>query len=218
MIKGFVAGLIVANAFEWVAHKYILHGTHRAGKSRFSPVPRSMKSHWEHHREVRKQEFEDDGYVQGLSNWRTKNEVVSLGIVAVTTSAMFYPFSKGMAAATWYSAFNYYYIHRRAHLEPDWAKAKIPWHYDHHMNANQDANWCVTKPWFDYVMGTRVVSSADLQERNPLGVNLPKFIETPLKQLVNQYFPAQYVQKAVSSKSSQQPSKDTEAESALSVA
>ena len=38
--------------------------------------------------------------------------------------------SKGMALAAWYSAGNYYYIHRRAHLEPDWAKRKIPWHYD----------------------------------------------------------------------------------------
>ena len=70
-----------------------------------------------------------------------------------------------MALAAWYSAGNYYYIHRRAHLEPDWAKRKIPWHYDHHMNSNQDANWCVTKPWFDYVMGTRVVSSADLKNK-----------------------------------------------------
>ena len=61
MVKGFIVGLIVANGFEWVAHKYILHGTHRAGQPRFSPVPRSMKSHWEHHREVRKQEFHDDG-------------------------------------------------------------------------------------------------------------------------------------------------------------
>ena len=57
-------------------------------------------------------------------------------------------------------------MHRRAHLQPEWAR-KIPWHYDHHMNSNQDANWCVTKPWFDYLMGTRVISSADLQEKIP---------------------------------------------------
>lgn len=54
MLKGFIAGLLVANAFEWVAHKYVLHGTHRPGQPRHSPVPRSMRSHWEHHREVRK--------------------------------------------------------------------------------------------------------------------------------------------------------------------
>ena len=31
----------------------------------------------------------------------------------------------------------------------------MPHHYDHHMGKNQDANWCVTHPFFDWVMGTR---------------------------------------------------------------
>ncbi len=64
MLKGFIAGIAVANAFEWVAHKYILHGVHRAGQPRYSPVPRSMEFHWAHHREVRKQQFHDDCYSQ----------------------------------------------------------------------------------------------------------------------------------------------------------
>lgn len=195
MLKGFITGIAVANAFEWVAHKYILHGVHRAGQPRYSPVPKSMESHWAHHREVRKQQFHDDCYVEGVGNWRTKNELISLAVVATVSSAIFYPFSKGMALAAWYSAGNYYYIHRRAHLEPDWAKRKIPWHYDHHMNSNQDANWCVTKPWFDYVMGTRVVSSADLKEQNPLGIRLPTALARPLSQAVEKIFPAKWVEK-----------------------
>ena len=195
MLKGFLVGLVVANGFEWVAHKFILHGTHRTGKPRYSPVPDSMKSHWEHHREVRKQNFHDDGYVQGISNWRTKNEIISLAVVAGAASVLFYPISKGMAAASIYSACNYYYIHRRSHLEPDWAVKKIPWHYDHHMNSNQDANWCVTKPWFDYILGTRVISSIDLQEQNPLGITLPQPIANWLSAGVNKYFPAKWVEK-----------------------
>ena len=118
MLKGFLVGLVVANGFEWVAHKYVLHGTHRTGKPRYSPVPDSMKSQWEHHREVRKTTFLDHGYVEGISNWRTKNEIVSLAVVASVAGGLFYPVSKGMAAAVVYSACNYYYIHRRAHLEP----------------------------------------------------------------------------------------------------
>ncbi|WP_266126209.1 sterol desaturase family protein [Acinetobacter bereziniae] len=195
MLKGFLVGLVFANGFEWIAHNYILHGQHRPGKPRFSPVPRSMKSHWEHHREVRKQDFHDDGYVQGISNWRTKNEIVSLAVVAGAASLIFYPISKGMVAASLYSACNYYYIHSRAHLEPTWAMKKIPWHYDHHMNANQDANWCVTKPWFDYLMGTRVISSADLQEQNPLGITLPQPIARWVSTTVEKYFPAKWVEK-----------------------
>lgn len=197
MLKGFVVGLVVANGFEWVAHKYLLHGTHRSGKPRYSPVPRSMKSHWEHHREVRKQSFHDDGYVEGLSNWRTKNEVISLAVVAGVASLVFYPWSKGMVAAAIYSAGNYYYIHRRSHLDPVWAKKTIPWHYDHHMNSNQDANWCVTKPWFDYLLGTRVISSQDLQEQNPLGITLPKKVADWLNRQADHYFPAKWVEPGI---------------------
>ena len=76
MLKGFIAGLAVANAFEWFAHKYILHGVHRPGQPRYSPVPKSMESHWAHHREVRKQEFSDDCYVEGVEHWRTRNDVI----------------------------------------------------------------------------------------------------------------------------------------------
>lgn len=194
MLKGFLVGLVVANGFEWVAHKYLLHGTHRTGKPRYSPVPSSMKSHWEHHREVKKAAFHDHGYVEGLSNWRTRNEVIALAVVAGAASVLFYPVSKGMIAASIYSACNYYYIHRRAHLEPDWARKKIPWHYDHHMNSNQDANWCVTKPWFDYILGTRVISSKDLLEQNPLGVTLPKPVAAWLSRTVDKHFPAKWVE------------------------
>ena len=195
MWKGFLAGLVVANGFEWVAHKYILHGTHRAGQRRYSPVPESMKSHWEHHREVRKTSFHDHGYVEGIRNWRTKNEIVSLAVVATVASGVFYPISKGMSLAALYSAANYYYIHRRAHLEPEWAVKKIPWHYDHHMNSNQDANWCVTKPWFDYILGTRVISAPALQEQNPLGIALPRVIAQGLNHSSAAYFPAKWVEK-----------------------
>ena len=63
------------------------------------------------------------------------------------------------------------------------------------MNSNQDANWCVTKPWFDYVMGTRVVSSADLKEQNPFGVGLPAVLAKPITQAVEKTFPAKWVEK-----------------------
>lgn len=56
------------------------------------------------------------------------------------------------------------------------------------MNSNQDANWCVTRPWFDYVMGTRVVSSADLKEANPLGLPLPAPLSKALTQAIESVF------------------------------
>ncbi|WP_394651530.1 hypothetical protein [uncultured Acinetobacter sp.] len=197
MIKGFIAGLIVANGFEWVAHKYILHGVHRTGQPRYSPVPRSMASHWAHHREVKTQNFHDDCYVEGLASWRTRNELLSLGVVAATSMAIFAPLSKGMAIAAAYSAINYFYVHRKAHLQPDWAKHRIPWHVDHHMNANQDANWCVTKPWFDYLLGTRVVSSPDLKEANPLGIWLPRAVSQRFTHVVERLRPVKWTPTAL---------------------
>ena len=184
---GFPVGILVSNAFEWYAHKYVLHGT-RTPEGRKSPRPTSMKSHWAHHKLVRTGGFHDEGYLEGYQNWRTKNEVNSLLALCAATSLAL-PVAPFFTLGTWYSAGNYFYKHRKAHLNPEWAKKHLPWHYDHHMNANQDANWCVTRPWFDYLMGTRVISSAELQESNPLGVALPKAIEAPLNRWVRRVSP-----------------------------
>lgn len=188
----FVGGLLVANAFEWVAHKYLLHGTPRKGQPRFSLSPASMNSHWTHHRMVRKTEFADECYEQGLTHERTRLELLSLAVVATAASGLSLLVSrqsKGFVAAYYYSAARYFYVHQRAHLEPEWAKKRIPWHYDHHMNTIQDANWCVTRPWFDYLMGTREASSRELIESNPLGLLLPQWIEQPLNTAVRGMFP-----------------------------
>ena len=74
----------------------MLHGTHRAGQTRYSPVPDSMRSHWEHHREVRKTRFSDYAYVEGLKNWRIRNEIGSLAVAASVFGLAFCPLSKGM--------------------------------------------------------------------------------------------------------------------------
>jgi hypothetical protein len=50
---------------------------------------------------------------------------------------------------------NYYRVHKRAHLDGDWAREHLPWHVDHHLGQNQNLNWCVTHPFFDHVMRTR---------------------------------------------------------------
>lgn len=173
---GFPIALVVANGFEWYAHKYLLHGVPRQGQPRYSPVPTNMKSHWAHHKLVRTQAYYDGGYVEGWDNWRTRNEITSLlKITGVITLA--FPVAPFFVLGSYYAAGRYFYVHRRSHLDPEWGKKTIPWHYDHHMNSNQDANWCVTRPWFDYIMGTRVISSDELAESNPLGIKLPKFVE-----------------------------------------
>ncbi|MHA7854926.1 sterol desaturase family protein [Marinobacter shengliensis] len=188
---GFPIALIFANGFEWYAHKYILHGTPRPGQPRYSPIPKSMKSHWQHHKFVRTTDYQDDGYAEGLSNWRTRDEVISLlKLTAITSLAM--PVAPFFTLGTYYAAARYFYVHRRSHLEPEWGKKAIPWHYDHHMNTNQDANWCVTRPWFDYIMGTRVIANEAMAESNPLGIRLPEIVEKPLNQACRRLFPKSF--------------------------
>ncbi|MDP2228453.1 MAG: sterol desaturase family protein [Moraxellaceae bacterium] len=185
---GFPIALVVANGFEWYAHKHLLHGTPRKGQPRYSPAPTNMKSHWAHHKIVRTSAYGDDGYREGLKNWRVSNEVKSLLALTAVTSLVA-PVAPFFTLGTYYAAGRYFYVHRRSHLDPEWGKKTIPWHYDHHMNSNQDANWCVTRPWFDYLMGTRVISSDDLAESNPLGITLPAFVEKRVNRLARRLLP-----------------------------
>jgi len=173
---GFPIALLVANGFEWYAHKYILHGVPRQGQPRYSPRPANMKSHWAHHKLVRTRGYYDEGYVEGWKNWRTRNEIQSLLLVTGVITLAF-PVAPFFVLGSYYAAGRYFYVHRRSHLDPEWGRKTIPWHYDHHMNTNQDANWCVTRPWFDYLMGTRVIADTANAETNPLGIRLPAFVE-----------------------------------------
>ena len=53
------------------------------------------------------------------------------------------------------SSFFYYFAHRKSHLDVQWGKKWMPWHFDHHMGKNQDLNWCVVFPLWDHILGTR---------------------------------------------------------------
>jgi sterol desaturase/sphingolipid hydroxylase (fatty acid hydroxylase superfamily) len=147
---GFPLGLVYANAMEWVIHKHMLHGLGRNKQSFWS-------FHWhEHHNRARQHKMHDEVYEGRLTlewNARTKEIVALLGGALV--HAPLFPVAPFFTLAVWASAANYYRVHRRAHLDQEWANAHLPWHVDHHMGPNQDANWCVSFPLWDHVMKTR---------------------------------------------------------------
>jgi hypothetical protein len=160
---GIPLGLILANASEWLMHKYVLHGLGKKKQSFWS-------FHWhDHHRNARKNAHHDPDYE--VPPWRAWNgqskEAVALiaTTVALAPIAPIAPFFYGTVV---YSTVNYYRKHKRAHLDPAWAREHLPWHYDHHMGPNQNANWCVTRPWFDIVMGTREPYAGTERERQTL--------------------------------------------------
>lgn len=146
---GVPLGFAFANGTEWFAHKYVLHGLGRDRESFWA-------FHWhDHHRACRKHGHYDADYAASVLQDNGQGREV-LGLVALALAvAPAAALSPSFVLTTYYCALNYYFKHRRAHLDPDWAREHLPWHYDHHMGPNQDANWCVTRPWFDHLMGTR---------------------------------------------------------------
>ncbi|MDD5409885.1 MAG: hypothetical protein PHF31_00480 [Methylobacter sp.] len=146
----FLLGLLYANAGEWLMHKYILHGL---GQNRHS----FWAYHWhEHHAVCAQNNMFDQGYQSlCLTTWnaQTKELTVLAGIVLLHV-LLFLLFSL-FTGAIYASLMLYYYKHRKAHLDPAWAKRHLRWHCDHRLGTNA-ANWCVTWPGFDYLMGTRI--------------------------------------------------------------
>ncbi|MCX7110806.1 MAG: sterol desaturase family protein [Proteobacteria bacterium] len=147
---GIPLGLFVENVGEWVMHRYILHGL---GKR-----PGSLWSyHWhEHHRICRQNRMIDPGYNELPLRWNTQGKEVLFLVVVALIHAPLISFVPGYVSGMYAALAYYYYKHRKAHLEPAWAKTHLPWHWEHHMGNNSDANWCVTWNWFDRLMKTHV--------------------------------------------------------------
>jgi hypothetical protein len=146
---GIPLGLLAANAGEWLVHKHVLHGLGRVKGSFWS-------FHWHtHHRACRKHDHYDPDYRGGVLHWNGQGKE-ALGLAAAGVAVLpLFPIAPFFTGTVLYSIVDYYRKHKRAHLDPAWAREHLPWHYDHHMGPNQHANWCVTRPWFDHIMGTR---------------------------------------------------------------
>lgn len=144
----FVTAYVYANLLEWVIHKYVFHGIGKNKKSLFA-------SHWHtHHKLCRKNDNVDKTYENFPPHPTVKQEITSLIILLLshTPIIFFSPFFFGSLA---FFTVAYFYIHRKTHVDVEWGKRNFPWHYDHHMGKNQNTNWGVTSPLWDYIMGTR---------------------------------------------------------------
>lgn len=153
MVLGIALGLLHANAVEWLTHKYVLHGLGKRKGSLF-------RFHWaQHHRIARKNAMYDKTYQEPFWRWKARGKEIA-GIAGL--ALLHLPLLKiapYFTAAVLFSSGNYLYRHRKAHLDVEWGKKHMPHHYDHHMGPNQDANWCVSYPWFDWILGTRLRSA-----------------------------------------------------------
>ena len=118
---------------------------------------------------MRKNAHRDETYLQPLlTQWNPKSKETAALTVVVAAHLPLAPIAPFFVATVAYSAWRYYTLHRRSHLDVAWAKEHLPWHYDHHMGKDQDANWCVTHPFFDILMGTRKPYLGTAAERRDL--------------------------------------------------
>ncbi len=140
--------IILSNFYEWAAHKYVLHSL---GKKKGS----FFHFHWAHHKNVRRYAGWDYNY----KNLRDSlKEIFLLLTITIVNVSLFWHFPIAAMTMVVYVA-TYYFIHRKAHLDVKWGKKWIPWHFDHHMGKDQDLNWCVLFPMWDYILGTRKKTS-----------------------------------------------------------
>ena len=138
-------GLFYCNGLEWIIHKKLLH---EHGKKKNS----AFRFHWEHHNLAKKHDGKDPDYeTHGIT--RESYFVLILILLHIPTILISPFFYLTMVAHGLY----YLYVHRKFHMDLHWARVTIPWHWDHHMGPKEcvEANWCVTFPLFDYIMGTR---------------------------------------------------------------
>ena len=134
-------GFLYANFLDWYVH-ILLHKP--KGKSKF-------KFHWKHHGMARKNGNLDLDYKKKIFHNETWLTLLgaAIHIPLIWVSA---PFA---IIAILYALF-YLTIHRQTHIHVNFFKKWMPWHYEHHMGRNQNANWCVVCPLMDHIMGTRV--------------------------------------------------------------
>ena len=138
----FYIGFLYAQLLEWLIHKYLLHKLGKNRKNKFFSY-----HFYEHHRTSRNNLFYDSSSLK---------ETLSLILLLVLHLPVI-AFSFALFSGITTGALRYLYVHRRAHLEPEWCRKHYPWHYAHHMATTQEMNWGVTTDKFDRLFGTRLV-------------------------------------------------------------
>ena len=138
-------GILLANFHEWWIHKYLLH---KLGKNKSS----IWNFHWHsHHKLCRKYEGLDPTF---FNHYYIREVLGLFGLFLIHVPLLLWDLPILLSVLALYGL-TYYFVHVYAHLNPEWCKKNLRWHWDHHMGKDQDANWCIVFPLMDYLFGTR---------------------------------------------------------------
>jgi sterol desaturase/sphingolipid hydroxylase (fatty acid hydroxylase superfamily) len=149
---GIPIALAVFGCGEWAAHRYLLHGRSRRHR------------HREHHQSVSRHGGYDPSYEGPV--WSSPIQArEAIGLVAVGLAHLpLLPVAPFYTSTIWYCLYRYRRDHRRAHLDPAWARDHLPWHYDHHM-GEPGKNFGVVWSWVDVLAGSREIFVGTERER-----------------------------------------------------
>lgn len=142
-----IPAFVLGSFIEWAAHRFILHNFN---------IKKFSKYHFgRHHSRARKNMGYDEDYlIFPPRKWKTGlHEIFSLIVATILVLPLAF-ISIWLWIFLCLHACAYFYLHRRMHLETEWGEKWFPWHYRHHMGKDQNTNWGVTNPMFDYVFNT----------------------------------------------------------------
>ena len=140
-----VIGWLYGHFFEYVAHRWVFHNR---------KLKETFRHHYaQHHARSRRGVMVDVSAYKTASLKDFEFRALFIGVLIHAPIVVWFPYFFLMVL---YSAIAYYYIHKRSHMDYVWARRYLPWHYDHHMGKNQNANWGVTSPFWDWILKTRI--------------------------------------------------------------
>src|SRR3989344_2833672 len=148
------AGYLYVKVFENPAHKYLLH---ELGKNKSSFW--SFHFH-EHHKAAIKYGMLDPAYFEPW--WLNPARAKDVGSLA-GAFAVHLPLAKKhpyFVAGIGIGVLEYYYKHKKAHTDPEWAWENMQNHVKHHL-LNQNNYWGVTSGLVDKLVGTAPKISAE---------------------------------------------------------
>lgn len=152
-----LAGYVYAVFLEWFVHKYIFHELGKRKGSRF-------RFHYaDHHKATRRHDGGDPAFEGSVISWNAYGREFWFILLGILIHLPLLFIAPAFFIVSSLSGLNYHRMHRKSHLDPEWCKERMPWHWDHHMGDREasNANWCVTCEWFDKMMGTRVPGSPE---------------------------------------------------------
>lgn len=121
----------------------------------YKHFPFFFKHHFKgHHRISRQNEMNDDSYIDVFKKTSLFEFLgLTIGLIVHLPILLFFPFAY---ITILFSAAQYYWMHRKSHIDIDWGIKNMPWHYNHHMCKDQHANWGVRSNIIDVIMTTNV--------------------------------------------------------------